>query len=514
MRHGVTSMPGFGRARRGIGLSLFLACLAAAVADLLFYRHALGISAVVFCVFLAGFVPIANPIRVSVRTHLAVTAILLASLLPLVEHFSPLSLASGVVGLSIYTLVVTGVLSGNVIERAAAVVWQLLGGPVQLWAVIAKLHWLGRRKGASAFARGRLKEWAVPIFLGTIFLLLFRSANPLIEQWLAKLDVWRSIVELDFARIAFWAIAVGMVWSFVRVRLRPRSSWTSDPVWVAPGAIAGEAAEHVLGANAVLRSLVVFNLLFAVQSGFDIAYLWAGARLPAGMTYASYAHRGAYPLIVTALLAAAFVLIALRPGSDAERSPLLRGLVYLWTGQNVLLVISSVLRLNVYVEVYSLTYWRIAAFIWMCLVAAGLILILARIALGRSSLWLISRTLAVAAATLYVCAYVNFAHVVAAYNVSHSGRSSRALQSLDTSYLCDLGPDAMRAMGMGIADATGLNILERSALEHCLRDSASRHRLHMQDWRGWSFRGWRLMQYLDVRERTKPEAPAPSGWRY
>ena len=99
MRHGVTSMPGFGRARRGIGLSLFLACLAAAVADLLFYRHALGISAVVFCVFLAGLVPIANPIRVSVRTHLAVTAILLASLLPLVEHFSPLSLASGVVGL-------------------------------------------------------------------------------------------------------------------------------------------------------------------------------------------------------------------------------------------------------------------------------------------------------------------------------------------------------------------------------------------------------------------------------
>ena len=33
------------------------------------------------------------------------------------------------------------------------------------------------------------------------------------------------------------------------------------------------------------------------------------------MTYAAYAHRGAYPLIVTALIAAGFVLAALRPGS-------------------------------------------------------------------------------------------------------------------------------------------------------------------------------------------------------
>src|SRR4029450_12672491 len=96
-----------------------------------------------------------------------------------------------------------------------------------------------------------------------------------------------------------------------------------------------------------------------------------------------YAHRGAYPLVVTALLAAAFVLVAMRPGGPAEKSRVIRPLVYLWVGQNVLLVASSILRLDLYVDIYMLPYWPIAAFIWMGLVALGLILIMARIALNR-----------------------------------------------------------------------------------------------------------------------------------
>jgi len=37
--------------------------------------------------------------------------------------------------------------------------------------------------------------------------------------------------------------------------------------------------------------------LFAIQTVLDIQYLWRGAALPDGMSYATYAHRGAYPLI-------------------------------------------------------------------------------------------------------------------------------------------------------------------------------------------------------------------------
>ena len=62
-------------------------------------------------------------------------------------------------------------------------------------------------------------------------------------------------------------------------------------------------------------SLAAFNLIFALQNGLDIFFLWSGAPLPEGMTLAEYAHRGAYPLIATALLAGLFVLVTMRPRS-------------------------------------------------------------------------------------------------------------------------------------------------------------------------------------------------------
>ena len=134
----------------------------------------------------------------------------------------------------------------------------------------------------------------------------------------------------------------------------------------------------------VIVALVAVILIFALQNGLDIAFLWSGARLPDGMTFAGYAHRGAYPLIATALLAGLFVLVTLRPGSPLAASATTRRLVYLWIGQNVLLVASTILRTLDYVDAYSLTRLRIAALVWMALVAAGLVLICWRIWARRS----------------------------------------------------------------------------------------------------------------------------------
>ena len=68
------------------------------------------------------------------------------------------------------------------------------------------------------------------------------------------------------------------------------------------GPVLPRAESLIFGRAAILRSLVVFNALFAVQTLLDVVYLWGGVRLPDGLSYADYAHRGAYPLIATALL--------------------------------------------------------------------------------------------------------------------------------------------------------------------------------------------------------------------
>ena len=48
--------------------------------------------------------------------------------------------------------------------------------------------------------------------------------------------------------------------------------------------------DHLFGEKAVTRPLILFNALFALQSGLDLLYLWGGANLPGGMSHAEYAH--------------------------------------------------------------------------------------------------------------------------------------------------------------------------------------------------------------------------------
>jgi hypothetical protein len=250
----------------------------------------------------------------------------------------------------------------------------------------------------------------------------------------------------------------------------------------------------IFGKAAILRALIVFNILFALQTGLDATYLWGGVALPDGMSYASYAHRGAYPLIVTALLAAGFVLAALRPGSETSGDPLIRRLVYAWVAQNIMLVISSILRLDLYIGIYALTYWRIAAFVWMGLVAAGLALIIARIALGKSSEWLLSANLLTLSTTLYACCFINFAALIANYNVEHSLEMSGQGISLDLQYARSLGPDALPALDRFFRR-------QRGTLATDMFDFATayEYRAGQKNWRAWSFRDWRLLAYLDSR---------------
>ena len=254
------------------------------------------------------------------------------------------------------------------------------------WRRVAKR--LGRRRLRFA----ALAVWIMPLVLGAVFLTLFGQANPIIEHWLSLIDLWKLLDLVELERIAFWVFFLISIWAL----LRPRLPWFfrgpfrlpmpvdlfATPVAAAePGpAVAGAARpsvaqgleDVVFGKGAILRALILFNLMFAVETMLDVTYLWGGVALPDGLTYADYAHRGAYPLIATALLAALFVLLALRPGSATSRGRADPGLVYVWVGQNILLVISSILRLDLYVGIYALTYWRVAAFVWMGLVAVGL----------------------------------------------------------------------------------------------------------------------------------------------
>jgi len=476
-----------------VGLALVLAALG----NWLFYGERIGLSLSLFAIALACVSVSFNHAAFNRRHAVTSAAILVAGLVPAIEELNTLSFLILVAALLVALLIATNPETTGLADRLRALRNFVLFGPFRFFLEALQIF------SMSAFTRG-IALWLLPAALGTVFVALFAAANPVIEQWVSLLNPKVILDYVSIPRVLFWSMMLALVWPFIHVRWRRRKVVTTDVDNAhVPPPLPSLVPAEFLGPSTILRSLILFNLLFAAQSVLDGLYLWGHVALPANMTYAAYAHRGAYPLIATALLAAAFVLVAMRPGGPAEKSTVIRPLVYLWVGQNVLLVASSILRLDLYVDIYMLTYWRIAAFIWMGLVALGLILIVARIVLSRSNRWLVGANLLALTVVLYSCSLVNFDAFIADYNVAHSREISGKGMPIDTRYLAQLGPQALPAI------ERMMQIRTDSALVGCHDRLIEAQRLDMA-WRAWGFRSWRLQRRLEAEARGQASSQ-PAG---
>lgn len=462
------------------GRRLAILLLLVLAADLLFYGHRPGLSLALFACALVAAARSDRP-DPPCADDMVPAAILVIAALPVVEAVQEVSLAFLVAGTAIAA------------SRAAL-------GPSAPAAVrdralrlLATLPWVALRASLRAGRetletdRATLRRlgraWGFPLVAGGGFVLLLVGANPILSAWISDLAGLTGDLGAGLRRLAFWTGMAAVSWPFV-----------------VPGAdrVAGQSPRRLprpparrfgLNAASVANALGLFNLIFAVQNGLDLAFLWGGADLPEGLTYAEYAHRGAYPLVATALLAGAFALAA-RP--FAAGSAVLTGLLLLWIGQNVLLVLSSIYRLDLYVDAYGLTYLRLHAAVWMALVAAGLGIVAWQVLARRDNGWLLVRTGLLAAAVLYACSFVSFAGVIASTNLAAAREGKGA--PLDADHLCRLGiaaaPAIREHVRAGGLDPCGPHVRNSGPI--------------VQGWRDWGFRKERIRRYLSAH-------PLPAG---
>lgn len=330
----------------------------------------------------------------------------------------------------------------------------------------------------------------VPVAGSALFLALFAQANPVIDKAFAAIR-FPDLSDI-FCRLLFCLPFLLLIWS----SLRPRGTL------LAPDLVGGRAMPLLprLRRATLILSLVAFNLIFAVQNGLDLAFLWSGAPLPEGVTLADYAHRGAYPLIVTALLAGGFVLYA--AGSEEDRT--LRRLISLWVGQNVLLVASSILRTIDYIAAYSLTPWRIAALAWMGLVAVGLVLILWRMWRSLSARWLVNANALAAGMVLTAGCASDLGAISASWNVAHA----HSADDIDLCYLERTGPAALLPLIALERRAAGPILRERTG--YVIDQVAARLIREQADWHSWTWRGARRLAAARGRIGSQAE---PHGQR-
>ncbi len=476
---------------RGTARAAVAALALIIVADLLLYASRPGVGLFLFFAAVAVALLALSSRTLRERRVVVGAAIAVLGALPFIETPSFWALLTALGGVSVLALAARGELPQSPVDLPGALLRFGIVAPLRFIADgFGLLGAASRQKFGGRLLRGVI-VWVVPLACAGIFLLLFSSANPLIEGVLKGIRIDALFELFDPGRVFFWGVIAVTVWPLLRPQLL---GWR--PVSPMQGPVLPQAENLFFGRGAILRSLIVFNALFAVQSVLDLAYLWGGVRLPDGMSHADYAHRGAYPLVLTALLAAAFVLAAMRKGGPGEGSPLIRQLVYVWIAQNVLLVISSILRLDLYVKVYSLTELRIAAGIWMGLVAVGLVLIPCRIVWNKSNKWLIAINLGVLGLTLYAAAFTDFSAIIARFNVDNSIEVTGAGQPLDLWYLSALGPSTLPALDDFIRTIEPENPSRAAEAREMRRLIANDFAHRTTDWRSWTWRDMRTAAYL------------------
>jgi hypothetical protein len=456
---------------KALGVLAFLVLLA----DWLFWRKTPGLSFALFVMVLSVAILALRQKRTTWKEWCGALAFQLVCNLPVVELLQPLSLlfsAAGFLGLAVWAFY------GRIVEGRQMAWFMMRVSTVGAILLPRRIIEDVQSTQIKAAFTQHLMALAMPMVVGGVFLVLLTTANPLLEQFLQQVTQFEFVSEIDVFRLVFWSACACVLWPYLHLS---HTLTGKMPTRKKPTQVYAPWRAALINVSSVRNSLFLFNSLFLIQTTMDLGVLTGGVALPDGMTYAEYAHRGAYPLVATAILAGVF---AITTRSMVQSDRILRTLMYLWLGQNLFLVVTAAFRLTLYVEVYNLTYLRLAAFIWMGLVFIGISLILFQIAHAKSIGWLVRANLLPLSATLYLCCFVNFTWVIADYNLT----SKETPHQIDTTYICALGGFAMPAIR---AFET-----ENDTTLCAGHDTFLHGHTRIQNWRDWGFRKWRLQVYL------------------
>jgi hypothetical protein len=200
--------------RNLLPLKLALTIALAALADWLFYAQRVGLSMALFAVVLFTVSWLGNRIRFDRRRLLTATAVLAVGLIPAIEDLNPLSLLFVVAGLGFAVSILTNPEPKRLfLDRLGAFRDLFLIGPFRLPVDVIRM--LDVRDLSTGIAM-----WLVPIVFGLLFVMLFASANPLIEKWVSLLNPADWVSNFDLTHTLFWVLVLLIVWPFAHVRWR------------------------------------------------------------------------------------------------------------------------------------------------------------------------------------------------------------------------------------------------------------------------------------------------------
>ncbi|TQF15218.1 DUF4173 domain-containing protein [Myxococcus llanfairpwllgwyngyllgogerychwyrndrobwllllantysiliogogogochensis] len=337
------------------------------------------------------------------------------------------------------------------------------------------------------FARGVLL--AVPVL--AVFAMLLSSADAMFASAVQR--VWSvdvgALLGASLIRGMGVLLCAGLAASALGHALRRRTGSEAGEAEVAP-------ASPRLGLTEALTLILAVDALFFAFAGFQVAYLFIGdASSPApGYSYAEYARRGFFELMVVSMLTLGLVMALAR--WTRRESPLARTVFQagasIMVALTLVIVASAVQRMTLYEDAFG--YTRLRLFTHVFMFALGVVL-----AWRGVTLWWRPERFAVGAFVTALGAVlavnvINPDALIVRLNLTRGEPGS----SVDSEYLHSLSGDAVPELVRGLSSGKleGVAHLKQHYVDVCEDVS----------WPEWSLSRWRACRALESVEEARVSA--------
>lgn len=226
----------------------------------------------------------------------------------------------------------------------------------------------------------------------------------------------------------------------------------------------------------VITVLVVINLVYLLFTIIQFSYLYGGEKvLPNGFTYAEYARRGFFELILVTVINFTILIMATKYTKRKNNSYILLNIFYtLLIGFTFNMLYSAHYKMSLYESAFGYTYLRIFVHFFLML-----LLILFVIAL--SGIWIkkvpVAKLSIIAALLMYV--FINYANVdsiIARKNIERYYSTGK----IDIHYISQLSYDAVPQVIEFLKENTG-----NDSLNKYLNDYIARNKNQLSRNRKW-----------------------------
>ena len=372
----------------------------------------------------------------------------------------------------------------------------------------AELHTALHPSNAGGVRRiGRAVVITAPILL--VFTLLLTRADPVFGSFF-------TFPEVDLG-IAFSHVAVAGFFTWVV------AGWLRRSLLAHPDA-AGTPATPLpltLGATDVALALGALNVLFAAFVVVQIGWLFGGEALvlrTTGLSYADYARRGFFELMVVAglLLPVLLGAQALIPVSDVRTLRFYRRLAMSLTVLLGAVMVSAGARMRLYVHYYGISTDRLYAtafMIWLAIVFVWLAVTVLRSRPRAFATGLVISGFLV----LFTLNVLNPDALVARANLARGKAGRAGAAGADPRYVASLGGDAVPAL-VSVLTAPAIALDSAATGDRCAaadilldRWTGARHAQMARNWTQWNIARRRATRAVRAHEAELQQLACPKA---